>query len=250
MRPAVEESPSPATADAAAQPPVGYYGKLPARGDFVTQRLNAGFVAAWDEWLRAGIVASQSTLGDGWLDAYLAAPIWRFVLPAAAARGVPMIGVVMPSVDRAGRYFPLTLAAPLQGEPTLALCFTGASWLAELERVALRALEDTAGLDGFEADVAAISTPPATPAPVPEPCDDGGLRLALPAGAGDPMAQLAAHAAGNAYAGQCIFWSLGGARVAPAALLSPTLPAAARFAEFISDGAGRGPIEDLFGPAP
>lgn len=236
--------------ETAAQPPVGYYGKLPARGDFVTQRLSAGFVAVWDEWLRAGIVESQATLGDGWLDAYLAAPIWRFVLPAAAAGGVPMIGVMMPSVDRAGRYFPLTLAASLPAEPTLALCFTCAPWLAELERVALRVLEESTGLDGFETDVAAVAPPPSPPAPLTEARSDGGLRLALPAAAGDPIAQLAAHAAGTTYPGHCIFWSLGGARVAPAALVSPALPAPALFAEFIGDAAGGGAVEDLFGPAP
>ena len=41
------------------------------------------------------------------------APIWRFALAPGVAGPLPMLGVMMPSVDRVGRQFPLTLAAPM-----------------------------------------------------------------------------------------------------------------------------------------
>ncbi|TIU04376.1 MAG: type VI secretion system-associated protein TagF, partial [Mesorhizobium sp.] len=34
----------------------GFYGKMPATGDFVTRRLPGDFVRAWDRWLAQHIV--------------------------------------------------------------------------------------------------------------------------------------------------------------------------------------------------
>jgi hypothetical protein len=44
------------------------------------------------------------------------------------------------SVDRAGRYFPLTLAASLPGEPALAQCFACNAWFAQIEKAAQAAM--------------------------------------------------------------------------------------------------------------
>ena len=58
----------------------GWYGKLPALGDFVSRRLPPEFVRTWDTWLQEGLGTTRAALGDGWLDCYLTAPIWRFVV--------------------------------------------------------------------------------------------------------------------------------------------------------------------------
>ena len=34
----------------------GFYGKMPATGDFVTRRLSGDFVRAWDRWLAQHLV--------------------------------------------------------------------------------------------------------------------------------------------------------------------------------------------------
>ena len=98
----------------------GFYGKLPARGDFVSRRLPRSFVEPWDAWLQQGFASSRDHLGDGWLEAYLTSPIWRFVLAPGVCGPAGVAGVVMPSVDSVGRYFPLTIAQPTEratGEP-------------------------------------------------------------------------------------------------------------------------------------
>ncbi|MBL8452331.1 MAG: type VI secretion system-associated protein TagF, partial [Zoogloea sp.] len=41
----------------------GWYGKLPALGDFAQRRLEQDFITGWDTWLQAVIVDSQRTLG-------------------------------------------------------------------------------------------------------------------------------------------------------------------------------------------
>ncbi len=92
----------------------GYYGKIPAQGDFIRRRADVGFVKAWDAWLQLGISTSRENLGDGWQEAYENAPIWRFCFGAGVCGPEPMIGVMMPSQDRVGRCFPLTIFARLK----------------------------------------------------------------------------------------------------------------------------------------
>ncbi len=66
------------------------------------------FVDPWDAWLQRGIERSQDVLGEDWLPAYLQAPLWRFGLVPGICGEHGATGVLMPSVDRVGRY----LAAP------------------------------------------------------------------------------------------------------------------------------------------
>jgi type VI secretion system protein ImpM len=98
---------------------VGFYGKLPSHGDFLRRRISDAFVDAWDAWLRDSLTASRSALGTRWLEVYLTSPAWRFVCAAGACGPSPVLGVVAPSVDQAGRYFPLTLVAELPDHVSL-----------------------------------------------------------------------------------------------------------------------------------
>ena len=91
----------------------GFYGKLPALGDFVGRRLGRDFVTPWDDWLQLSMAASRNQLGDAWLDTYLTSPLWRFVLSAGVCGEEARAGVLMPSVDRVGRNVPLALVTTL-----------------------------------------------------------------------------------------------------------------------------------------
>jgi len=89
---------------------IGFFGKIPSRGDFVRAGLPRSFISPWDEWLQAMLPASREALGETWQDAWMEAPIWRFLIQPGICGPDAVLGVFMPSVDRAGRYFPLTLA--------------------------------------------------------------------------------------------------------------------------------------------
>lgn len=156
----------------AARHALGWHGKLPSAGDFVTRRLDSDFVAVWDDWLSAGLATLRSHDPDHWLDAYLASPTWRFVLlPGflpAPLHGSAWAGVVMPSVDRVGRYYPLTLASPLSALPVE----TGAQiglwrWLQRLEDAAIDALQEDWSIDLLETELLRLGLPP-------EPAPDSG----------------------------------------------------------------------------
>ena len=96
------------------QPPqetiVGFYGKMPSRGDFVRRGLPDSFVDPWDTWLQGLLAQTQAEIGNDWLDAYLNAPIWYFVVSSGVLDEHLWAGAMMPSVDRVGRYFPLVQA--------------------------------------------------------------------------------------------------------------------------------------------
>jgi type VI secretion system protein ImpM len=151
----------------------GLYGKVPARGDFLSRRLDAEFIAGWDEWLQRAIRESREKLGERWLECFLSAPVWRFVLPAGMYSKPGWVGLIAPSVDRVGRYFPLTLAAPLHHE-TIDLPATLAAalgWLDALEALALEALTPELDFDAFDQRLSALALPAGVPVAA-APSDD------------------------------------------------------------------------------
>ena len=144
----------------------GYYGKLPVVGDFVTRRLPKAFVSVWDQWLQAAIAVSQEQLGDAWLDAYLFSPIWRFGLSPGVCGEMAWAGVLMPSVDKVNRHYPLTMAFSLQDADMLPYLFgtkAGEAWFKELENLALSCL-DGLSADALDARLQAIHAPRFIPA--------------------------------------------------------------------------------------
>lgn len=125
----------------------GLYGKIPVRGDFVTRRLTPRFVETWDRWLQNALSASKEQLDDRWLEIYLTSPIWHFLLSPGICSSRSWVGILMPSVDKVGRYFPLTLAASLNNtQRQLDIFLHAADWFDQLEQLALSALEDNIDL--------------------------------------------------------------------------------------------------------
>jgi len=139
----------------------GLFGKVPGARDFVARRLPRAFRDPWDEWLQAGLRHCRSSLGDDWLEHYLTAPLWRFAGTADLFGGTAYVGVLMPSVDGVGRYFPLTIAAPV-ADPMAALLADGEQWFDKAERIALSGLDegvDADSLDEFLLDLGPFPVP-------------------------------------------------------------------------------------------
>ena len=125
----------------------GYHGKLPCRGDFTTRHLPPAFLQPWDDWLQRALSASRRELGSAWLDAYLASPFWRFVLAPGVCDARLWIGVMMPSVDRVERTFPLTVARPVRHDcSAIELALRNTDWYAAVEETMLAALHPELGL--------------------------------------------------------------------------------------------------------
>jgi type VI secretion system protein ImpM len=132
---------------------VGFFGKLPCRGDFLRRRVRDDFIGVWDEWLQRCLSESREALGDSWLDAYLASPMWRFVLSEGVCGTGAYAGVLVPSVDRVGRYFPMTIVAQWDSSASaIDVACGAAAWFEAIETLAAEALE-TSDLDAFDAKV-------------------------------------------------------------------------------------------------
>jgi type VI secretion system protein ImpM len=134
---------------------VGLYGKLPAYGDFIMRDLPSSFVTSWDEWLQHFISGSREQMGDDWLDIYLTSPIWRFVLSPGVIDQNMWAGLMMPSVDRVGRYFPISLLQPFASNINpVKFLQTQKEWFDVLEEHCLTALDGSIDADELIAAVA------------------------------------------------------------------------------------------------
>jgi len=214
-----------------APPVAGLYGKLPSRGDFVERRLSDAFVDRWDVFLDEGLRAAAGVLGERFAERYLVAPFWRFALGAGVAGDFTVVGVFAPSVDKVGRYFPLTVAAELApGVGAAAGIAAAEAWLAQAEALIYDALGPEAGFEALDEGVAAL---PVAEPPAAAEAPDGGRMISSPLLAQGLVGVLPPAAV------PVIFWTLGSVDLPPRLITFGGLPPAARFAALL-DGAWEG----------
>jgi type VI secretion system protein ImpM len=178
---------------------VGFYGKLPARGDFVQAGLSRDFTDPWHEWVQTVIAGSRTMMGEDWLPAFLEAPVWRFALAGGLCGGRCVLGLMLPSVDRVGRYFPLTIAALATHD--LSDQGLASSWLDRCEAIGRLALDEDAAPERLTSLLDAAGAP-----------------------------EAASPRRGS------LWWSDGGPRVAASRFALGTLPNATRFAGMLGAG--------------
>ncbi|HVJ51635.1 MAG TPA: type VI secretion system-associated protein TagF [Aliidongia sp.] len=223
--------------------PPGYYGKVPARGDFVSRRLARSIVDPWDDWLQQAIQASQEQLGSAWIDLYLVAPIWRFVLAGGLCGPAPLAGILMPSVDSVGRNFPLLIAVELPPQSSLGAVAGGAgAWFEDAESMALDSLRDGFKLEDLDRPAVDLAAGAAAAgiSGIPGRLTSPGLCVPL----------SAVEEAGPAYGRRfgdspsvraSLWWTIGSERIRPVLVAADGLPAPSSFAAFLDgDWQGRG----------
>lgn len=81
------------------------FGKLPAHGDFVARGMGVGEREALDDWLAGSLADARASL-TRFEELYDQAPPWRFAWRDANGWAA---GAIAPSVDGAGRRFPVLL---------------------------------------------------------------------------------------------------------------------------------------------
>lgn len=218
----------------------GWYGKLAPLGDFAQRRLSAEFVQRTDAWLSRAMSASREQLGERWLDLYLTAPVMRFAWAPGVVDTQWWFGLLMPSCDKAGRYFPLLIAQrrPLPPLDRIALDHLEA-WFDHLALAATRTLGEGASVEAFEQ--ALLDAPPwPTPgvtAPVTTRVTAHGQHYRLGPWV-TPHRWL--HALGVAelharFAGCTLWWRPGGAGQGASASVTRGLPEPAAFADMLSE---------------
>lgn len=163
----------------------GAYGKIPAMGDFLRIGLSASFVKVWDDWMQHSLLAAQQAMGAHWRQAYFSAPIWRFTLQPHHTGVAAMSGIVMASVDRVGRQYPLTLVAQHPPDRYAQRHFANRPVFEKLETLALTVLEHDLGRDELTRALDYIR---------PAPLLQSALRGNVYTGAAPPEAVIAGDA--------------------------------------------------------
>jgi type VI secretion system protein ImpM len=184
----------------------GFRGKIPARGDFVRGGLPRSFSNPWDDWLERMLASSREKLGEAWVPAWLEGPVWRFALLPGLCGPCAVLGLWLPSVDRVGRYFPLTVAAVSAETDLPRLVRSGGGFLTAAERAGREALANDLPPEALAARIRAAAAAPSA---------DPGI---------DPSHYPAA---------QGLWWTEGAPRVGSGAFAGDALPDGARFAAML-----------------
>jgi type VI secretion system protein ImpM len=223
----------------------GFYGKLPSHGDFLRRRVPDAFITPWDGWLQRCISESRAQLADDWLDVYLTSPVWRFACAAGVCGPSPVVGLMAPSVDRVGRYFPLTVVVQLPPHASVvAAAVELGSCLDAIEQLVIQTLAaEQVDVEAFDAelrdravvaerarltpllapeslvvDILTASAPLSWQVPIAGPSDLTGM-----------FAELIARRLSTLYEPLTLWWTAGSARVEPSCLICRGLPAPEAF---------------------
>ncbi|MDH3379454.1 MAG: type VI secretion system-associated protein TagF, partial [Gammaproteobacteria bacterium] len=176
---------------------------------------------------------------------YLTSPIWRFGVSEGICGDQAWAGLMLPSVDKIGRYYPLTLAAPIAGNAQLFILAQGDDeWFSDLERVALSVLENNPENVDFNENVAALQPPPTNQHNQgSQPSDIGGaisasadhwiMEVEPPDQFNRSSLYLARQLLLDKISRLSLWWTRGSEHVRPCVLISAELPAASGFAALL-----------------
>lgn len=219
----------------------GWYGKLACQGDFASRRLTPAWVQTCDHWLAESVQASRQQLGALWLEVYLKAPVWRFAWGPGVVDNHWWFGVLMPSCDNVGRYFPLLVAQSRPQPPADRIALDHLElWWAHIARAAKDTLAEPATLDTFEAELALAPPWPSATAMHRAAASSAGGRwrqtLAPNASLSEMTRALASGVLGQRMNGTAFWWPLrdDDGTVGASYTLAPGLPPAASFAQLLA----------------
>ena len=218
----------------------GLFGKLPAKRDFIALFAPRDFLDAWEPWMQSSISASRQRLAEGWQQAFLTAPIWRFWLGDDIC-GRTVLGALMASLDGLGRYYPLTIFGYADRGAAIPPPDLDAQddWFVAAEEFLLRTLEKNVAFETVTSALDALAAPMQEPSgSVPENLTSlaPGAVAATVEGSAFPAVFASLRAANHesTYAAASAWWTLGGDDFQPLALTCKGMPDPFVFANMLS----------------
>jgi type VI secretion system protein ImpM len=209
--------------------PCNLYGKLPTKRDFIAMGATRDFLDQWEPWLQSGVSASQAMLKDQWQRAFLRAPIWRFWLGADLC-GAVTIGAFMPSLDKVGRYFPLTLSACADRGATIPPPEINSQddWFKAAEDFLISTLDHEKTFEAAVEELNELAMPLQTePAPAADIFTERNATVSAEIAERrftEVFASLRQADCDNIYAGNTFWWTVGGEDFAPMAFSVRRMP--------------------------
>lgn len=218
------------------------YGKIPTLGDFVHRGLGRRQVETWDDWLQGCMAESRRVLGDDWLDLYLEAPVWYFAAGPGNVDQQTWIGVLIPSVDRVGRYFPFSILREFSGRSPLQAMRQARAWYTEAERLALDCLDDQFQSSDLEPRLGRMPEPEPEPGtyeppedhePVPDNATGRVYLLGDSPSTNQVLSTIADDTLLQLYPGYSVWWTAGSRAVPAALLVASAMPDHAAFSAML-----------------
>lgn len=94
---------------------IGFFGKVPSHGDFISDGLERELIGTFDGWMRSGMHAGADMFTGRWPEIFSSSPPIRFIIERGIWGNCAYVGVLVPSADRVGRKYPLAIIAQLNG---------------------------------------------------------------------------------------------------------------------------------------
>lgn len=136
-------------------PLLGWFGKLPAVGDFAGRGLPLALREEVHAWFAGGMARLTELHGEQWREAYRLSPVWHFAMNAGVWEGRALMGCVAPSMDRIGRCSPL-LAMRSVERGQLSACLPPASdWSYRVDALLRRVIAEGLGVEAVQVELAA-----------------------------------------------------------------------------------------------
>lgn len=148
--------------------PLGWYGKIPASGDFVHRRLPREQIAWWDRWLQFGLAALKAAPDGGASRSFATAPIWNFAIPSGSSGGGVQLGCLAPSRDRVGRAYPLCVVSTIADaayDPSM--LDSASEYYRKIGASILSAVRHGCATEQFDRELQAVPPPFVTARPAP-----------------------------------------------------------------------------------
>lgn len=203
------------------------------------RRLPVSFTSVWDNWLQTSLQASRKHFGHLWLDTYLNSPIWRFALAPGVCGAQAWAGILMPSVDKVGRHFPLTIAISVSNPiPIPEWMEETGVWYDQLEELALSALRNDFDLAAFDVALSLIAVPPKCTVSSHEPKvsdQNRGHAMTLTKQNHLQVAvrQLSPRNTAAMLNDHSLWWTGGSSHIKPSVLIREGLPVASSFSDLL-----------------
>jgi len=217
----------------------GLFGKVPQQADFVSHHLAEEYTEYWHTWLQSSMSVSREQLGDDWLNYFLTSPVWNFAIGPGICSPSVITGVMIPSMDEVGRYFPLTLAhagSHLVWDAYL----NGREWYQSLEAAALKALDETTGYTHLIEVLESLEIPEFTSSPVYQTRHSvSGIdkSFVLPVKTDETKQNIISGLLDKSYrhmlGNYSLWWTQGSQHIDPCLLVSANLPDAGQFAAML-----------------
>lgn len=81
---------------------IGFFGKVPSHGDFISDGLERELISTFDDWMRSGLHACADMFAGRWPAIFSSSPPIRFIVERGIWGNCAYVGVLLPSTDRVG----------------------------------------------------------------------------------------------------------------------------------------------------